>query len=231
MGLEITDSDVHKRRKWDLAGCEFCATAFQHFLKVEKKLFFKWKTAIQEGLPELPPDSRKQAKRLFDSPQHQHVDSWLHWVWSNLAEPLADTAVKPAAVEEVAVEDGDHLAETGDHPAIVGSAESQQCRHLPPGTKNQLYEVYRQQDKDASSCRTFYRVFQEWEGRLRFRRVGQHAKCTTCTKYLKAWQDATSKLEKASISAEHVHHLRRVFADRRVYATVQRFAFEGARVA
>lgn len=75
-------------------------------------------------------------------------------------------------------------------------------RFLPPGKRIYLYWEYaawsRQWNMPVASFRTFLRAFGKCQHRLRFRKVGQHAVCQTCTT-LKARLRAARRLEELGV--------------------------------
>jgi hypothetical protein len=212
-----------------LAGYTFCATRFRTLLGLNKSKFHAFKESIAAGSVSLPPDKRKCRQTVeVASVAFEHASAWLAWIYHNLAEPLAETLVEASGTPVALPGEASELVALPLNP-VVGTTAPQGKRHLPPGSIKELYELY-QAEGDACSERTFYRAWKlQWSKYLCFRRHSEHSQCTLCCKYQKSWADAVLKLEKDLIASEHLKHLRVVYADRRCYATMQRFSIESTK--
>lgn len=237
-GGQLVDAVRRKHLRWDLCGFDLCSTMFSIQIGVSMKVLRKFKTAVFDGYLE-PPEDGRTVPQLIDrqSPQHQHAASWLWWLYWEFAEPLADTPQSHTSSshgeKEASKEDGEEVAEIDETIKVSQSCLSSHCmtadltnlpaRHLPPGSLEELFEFYTNCHGVSHASRaTFLREFNgRWSGVLKFRHVGQHARCTTCTKLGKLRQLARTNDEKAVVRAQHQAHVQGVLEDRRVYSRMQ----------
>ena len=167
-----------------------------------------------------PPDLRTQATGR-DATAYRDVDAWLNWAYYSLAEPLAEGEICESDSDNNSDVD-ENTKEFSERDAAEGSAVSiravlaldgpggikLQKRFLPPGSFQELFEQYEYQRKeDASSVSTFSRVWHsKWRRFLKFRHLGQHARCSECAKYSQMRKNAKSEAEREQIQAALQHH-------------------------
>ena len=94
-------------------------------------------------------------------------------------------------------------------------------RYLPPGKRIHLYWEYTAWCtawcKPVASFATFLRAFGKCDHVLRFRKVGQHAVCHTCTDYKQQLRKARLPQERQRLLEGYTTHILHQWLDRQVY--------------
>ena len=80
-----------------------------------------------------------------------------------------------------------------------------------------LYQLHLAAVPDPVSKSTLRRAFkQNWHAVLKYRRLGQHARCTKCSLLSEQRMQATSPEEKFAVAKAHHDHINKIKADRLV---------------
>jgi hypothetical protein len=210
-------------RRWQLCGIELCTRAFTAQLGISEKTLCQHKKDVLGGKLEASGDARVGTQVIVrDRTQHDHADAWLSWLYWHIAEPLAETQ-QPELKEETL--DDLHCKETLSPTVALGDAVEVSSadptrlppRHLAPGKLEELFEFYTScSGSEHSSKTSFLRTYREkWCVALQFRTVGQHARCTTCTKLgrmRELAQTGEAKAEFRELTQEHVTGVQKDFA-------------------
>ena len=195
--------------KWTLLGHIVCRDAWAILLKVSKKKVARFLVALSEGAMEPPPDMRlgKNRPRAGNTSAINSADAYLAWVWSELAEPLAETCTG----QKRSTEEKLQWWADGVNPTVYD-----EVRFLNPGCVEELYTNYECVSADPCSKRSFYRAWNAWKKRLRFRQPRQHARCSECARLTEQIKTATALEEKDAAKKALKHHVNVVVADRRL---------------
>ena len=207
-----------------------CQKGFCNVLGIGKQRFSKYAEAILHGDAAPPHDSRAMRVREKSEGWHE-ADAWFQWVWSEIAEFLAENE----KVEVVAWEVMDKLKDfnefdkvpfSGFNEALVGrgalssSVQSkQEAKYLAANTTLQsLFDLYAAgagPSEAIASQTTFFRVFQsQWADTLKFRSEKQHTPCNLCTRLKTYRQLAKHPKQKAKVVDALSVHIERVLMDR-----------------
>jgi hypothetical protein len=213
------------KMQWRLGGKAVCLQGFCYLLRVGRKRIMQLHRAVRQGCAGPFPDERLHNggrppnKKLV-------VDAYLEWVYSNLAEDLAEAVIDGEAapesedMDEIETMDDtmdDHQDRDQDYQDC-GNKDSDTLtdrrplvelyekapKFLPPLTTAELYEtmkIFAAVPEGDLPCYTSLRnaiKSKEWRC-LKFRSVSQHAKCTTCSKLNRLRQNANTEEERASV--------------------------------
>ena len=182
-----------------------------------------------------PRTDRRLGSKAYErqTVQGDHADGFFHWLYWHMAEPLADTNVEKRHVWDPLADEGNpHTDEIlphvpqGNFDMGLEGLHNLPKRHLAPGKMEELYELYLSCSAGGfASKSTFRATFQQrWRGVLGFRDIGQHARCTTCTKISKMRALAQTADLKAQLKSAHEQHVTGVQLDRAVSARLERLA-------
>ena len=180
-----------KYTQWQFLGQGTC---FEQFLKLTTFSQFSVRkdlSLIASGHTELPKDQRT-ANTLRPRPAREDASIYFLWLWTKVAEPLADSE------EALPMNDEFHelpeakptvptdafktwiLSANQTHPEpLIDGAQGSQDREqhfLAPTTMEELFESYKFAGGKASKT-TFLEEFNEnWSYCLKIRQLGQHAR-------------------------------------------------------
>ena len=220
-------------REWNLFGMHLCSTRFRHIVGLSRNKFKNFKTWVCGGMLEPLQDARSDlARKIRATPQTDHVDSWLNYIYENVAEDLAEA--KPGTLAE---SDGE-LAEAKPGPTAppdtvmaTTTFGDKAVRYLS-GRLEELWEFYQHNCPEFHASKSaFLATYKEkWRGVLVFRRLSQHAQCTTCAMYGAARSMVKTREMRANINKEHQAHLTAIYRDRNVYERMQRLSIEATKV-
>ena len=98
------------------------------------------------------------------------------------------------------------------------------------GKLEELYEYYTSCSGVYHAGRTtFYKVFKShWSKALKFRHLGQHARCSTCAKLGEMRLLANTREAKEHVQTMYDEHVTSVFKDRATMANLERLSAERA---
>ena len=99
------------------------------------------------------------------------------------------------------------------------------------GKLEELYEYYTSCSGVYHAGRTtFYEVFKShWSKALKFRHLGQHARCSTCAKLGEMRLLANTREAKEHVQTMYDEHVTSVFKDRATMANLERLSAESTR--
>ena len=214
------------RHKWKVAGHSVCSDGFSVLLGIGKHRLRKVVKSVRtSGISPYSDLRSLNGNNDLQCDLRLGVDSFWHFCYHHVAEPLADADEKalkeesagPGArvLEYVAGTDGNPLAGVTMH--LYHHAGR---RYMPPMTWEEVYDMYRvtpdatYQKAHLNLVRRVYKEY--WEPTLGFRSIGQHARCATCARLAKTRRDSPDMDERANADAEYKAHLKGVFAMRRV---------------
>ena len=222
-------SAARDKRRWDLCGLDLCTPMYCKQLGISKYQLTNMKKDILGGYLEPRADLRGTCT-FHTAPQRKHADAWLHWAYWSLAEPLAETA-QPAS-EDCEWDETQPISVNLDTSTLAGADLTFYAeRHLPPGKLEELFELYSSCSAEHHASKTsFRRVYrQRWRKLLCFRHVGQHARCTTCSKIsrMRVLAQTTAATEEARVL--HDAHIEAIRLDRSTGNRIDRQGIESAR--
>lgn len=85
-------------------------------------------------------------------------------------------------------------------------------------------------DGDPMSVSTLRRAYDKsWSQVLKFRNIGQHARCTTCSRLSQQRKDAVTEEEHTAVVEAHAIHANKVKADRAVGTRTDMLSVEAAK--
>ena len=99
-GGPIGINDLHSFRNWPFHDVTICSTRFRHILGISRQELSSIKRRVAEGhLDPLNKQEKQPSVPLIrDDPQHRHADAFLNWLYTEMAEPLAEGATAEGEV-------------------------------------------------------------------------------------------------------------------------------------
>ena len=98
---------------------------------------------------------------------------------------------------------------------MVGDAEITSPKYLGYMTWADFYSLHDGMAAEPVSHTTLRRAYDKWwSGILKFRVMGQHARCATCARLAAMRKKATSPEEKQAAAESHAAHAEKIKADR-----------------
>ncbi len=238
--VEGTESGRHK---YCLCGVPVCLKSFGALLGVGPNRIQKLTASCAVGVP--PTDMRSSGMSLPASssamPARTQVDAFFHWLYTNIAEPLAETKGEclpedddcAVALNYLALASDGFPEHDLDNPVASCTATlSSSCavKWLAPTTLNDLYSLYTTWETgstaETASWSTFYRAWHGvWKNKqLRIRENGQHARCTTCAELSKRLASCHDVQEKADLVKARQEHLTSMMSDRDLEMVLNRMS-------
>ena len=192
-----------------------CHKAAARFLGMSTKTLGTLRKHAEENVNP-PVDGRTGFKMPVMSEAKNTADAMWTWIHQFMAEPLAESTVKPGALVLPA------LKSLVDGSSLVFSTSCVEQRWLPPNTTfSELLETswaFGNFSGTKPSYSTFTRVFHDhdrpWARSLKFRCDCQHAKCTECEKLKEYKRLAYSAADAERVSAAYHAHLASMLQDR-----------------
>ncbi len=218
------DSGTKGLRVWSLGGHRVCFRGWCQLLRVGPRRVRNVVADVDAGRTVPRQDQRHYAAGR-DPSGFSKVDAFLEFAYQHLAEPLADNV---AGVELPDSEDSSLDMEDKGMQVLPGVQK--EARYLGACSTKDFYDTYCHfAHGEAASESTFRRALKCWRNALKFRRVSQHAKCSTCARLHKLRKDATTAAERDAVRADLDKHLRAMFMDRAMDARYGKLSEESAR--
>ena len=224
-------SSINDRRSWSFCGATVCGPMYRHRLHLSQRKFAGFKQRILAGCLEPKADMRQgPAPTVRDTAQQDHADAWLNWLYTHIAEGLAECDYQHADQQDEG--ENEHVPSTESVvESCVLDPSARTTRYLAPGRIQELYEFYGATSQGSfASHTTFGRVFRDkWRGALTFRKVSQHATCTTCLELTKSRGLARTSELKALADERLRQHISGMYKDRVVYRRMQMLSVESTK--
>jgi hypothetical protein len=216
--------------QWVLLGQRFCRECWMKELGIGRPRLLRLVAALDEGSTQPPTDGRTGGPtRLYEQPGKQSADSYMMWLWANVAESLAEgdfhdtSELRVNPPSELQLPTPQQLLSESTLLQNSVPLTSLQQKWIKNTSKRELYEDYCQwanmRGEEPASYTTYLRTWKEWSPKvLRVRDKLQHGRCEDCAMYTEFRKKATSTQSRQEIMDAYLKHLKGIFADRTIYA-------------
>ena len=201
-------------KKQVFLGQHVCKTAFLRICKIGNSKFVKLRKAVKQGLQQPPRDMRHS--RVVDTTDQNGIcQRWLQLKWEQVAEFMAEEQHPLVTITKF---DGTPYVTTFDEWVVgpgstveITQAASGQVKRLPAESFVDFWHKFKEHciyvdempEHIVPSFSTLLRAYQlHYKDCLKFRKDGDHAKCSICEKFKAYRRLASSPEDHAKVACE-----------------------------